>query len=138
MIDKEGIKIAVLSYCVRELECKIRRKGKNAGPAYFTKTRAMEEIKELKKVNFCRTFCRTFRSVVRRCSSKFRKFHRKTPVLELLVAGLFLQNTSGGCFCTLLCIYWIALTLSSSSESIYLLNYLHILILNYLHIFSLM
>ena len=56
MIDKKGIKIAILSYCVRELACKIRRKGKTAGPAYFTKTRAMEEIKELKKVNFCRTF----------------------------------------------------------------------------------
>ena len=54
MIDKKGIKIAILSYCVRELACKIRRKGKYAGPAYFTKTKAMEEIKDLKKVNFCR------------------------------------------------------------------------------------
>ena len=67
-------------------------------------------------------------TVVRRCYSKFRKFHRKTPVLESLfkkVAGLhacdfikkrfqhrcfpmkfvkffrtrFLHNTYGGCFC---------------------------------------
>ena len=69
--------------------------------------------RSLKKVASEQTYCRSSHqrcSMKKRCSQKFRKIHRKTPVPETLSQAsscefceifknpLFLQNTFGGCF----------------------------------------
>ena len=56
----------------------------------------------------------SFTDVQYKCSSKFGKFHRKTPVLECFsvkfLITLFLQNSCGGSF-------WIIWIISTAKES---------------------